>query len=299
MSSSSARAWLACICYTNCAQRDSQSSLSKLLTPYSAALITYSLSAVAVLSQLAGRLFFRHAMPIMPRMRLDKRIGHSTGLSRQESQRAIRSGRVAINQIISKKADQQTTEEDEITLDAESVQLPKPRYYMLHKPAGYVSASTDSDHPTVLDLLDEPERHHLQIVGRLDIDTTGLLLITDDGQWNHRITSPSRQCIKTYRVTLHDALTEDAAKQLQNGVMLRGEKKPTKPAELKFTDSQNTQILLTISEGRYHQVKRMIAAIGSHVISLHREKIDAITLDASLLPGQYRELTETEVSSIR
>ena len=211
-------------------------------------------------------------------------------------QRLVRAGSVSVNNVLIKKADQKILATDLVTLDGETVSLPQPRYFMLHKPAGYVCANRDSEHPVVLDLINEDGIEDLQIAGRLDIDTTGLVLITDDGAWNHRVTAPTRLCRKTYCVTLHDQLTLDAAEKLRSGVLLSGEKRPTLPAELFFIDDKC--IRLSIHEGKYHQVKRMFAAVGKHVVALHRESIGDVVLDASLMPGQYRPLTSIEIASI-
>ena len=231
-------------------------------------------------------------------IRLDKFICHSTGLSRPQVQRMVRAGSVSVNNVLIKKPDQKIYDTDAVLLDGEAVSLPQPRYLMLHKPAGYICANSDSEHPVVLDLLDEIETDNLQIAGRLDIDTTGLVLITDDGAWNHRVTAPTRLCRKTYCVTLHEPLTVDALEKLRAGVLLSGEKKPTQPADLVFIDEQANRIRLSIHEGKYHQVKRMFAAVGNHVIALHRESIGDIVLDESLILGQYRPLTSVEIASI-
>jgi 16S rRNA pseudouridine516 synthase len=232
-------------------------------------------------------------------MRLDKWICHSTGLSRPQVQRAVRAGHVTVNGLTLKKADRQLYASDTVTLDGTVVAIPVPRYFMLHKPAGYVCANTDGSHPVVLDLLDENRIDELQIAGRLDIDTTGLVLITDDGQWNHRVTAPARLCKKTYRVFLHEPLSAQAAETLRNGVQLHGEKKPTQTAELVFAADKTDEVYLTIQEGKYHQVKRMFAAVNNVVVGLHRESIGAIALDTALQAGDYRKLTDAEIASIR
>ncbi len=189
---------------------------------------------------------------------------------------------------------------DSVTLDGQIIEPPGPRYFMLHKPAGYVSATVDAAHPTALELLrGEARCLDLQIAGRLDRDTTGLLLLTDDGEWNHRLTSPARQCEKVYRVQLRDPLSPQAIAQLEAGILLRGEQRPTRPARVAITDqTDRRQVLLTILEGKYHQVKRMFAATGNLVLGLHRERIGGITLDPSLGPGEYRPLTAAEVQGI-
>jgi 16S rRNA pseudouridine516 synthase len=234
----------------------------------------------------------------LPAMRLDKFICHSTGLSRQQVQRMVRAGFVFVNDVPVIKPDHKLADADVIRLDGEVLSLPTRRYLMLHKPAGYVCANSDSEHPVVLDLLDEDGIDTLQIAGRLDIDTTGLVLITDDGAWNHRVTAPARLCQKTYYVTLSEPLTVDAADQLRAGVLLSGEKKSTKPSGLSYVDNEPRCVRLSISEGKYHQVKRMFAAVGNHVVALHRECIGDIKLDESLLPGQYRRLTPVEIASV-
>lgn len=233
-------------------------------------------------------------------MRLDRFISNSTGLSRSETRVAIKSKRVCVNGITATNASMALGSPDTVTLDGQIIGPLRARYFMLHKPAGYVSATVDTAHPTALELLrSEPRFLDLQIAGRLDRDTTGLLLLTDDGDWNHRLTSPTRQCEKVYRVQLRDPLSPQAIAQLEAGVLLRGEQRPTRPARVALTDQTDwRQLLLTIHEGKYHQVKRMFAATGNLVLGLHRESIGGIALDPSLAPGEYRPLTATEVESI-
>jgi 16S rRNA pseudouridine516 synthase len=229
-------------------------------------------------------------------MRLDKFIADNTDLSRALVKLALRNKRVMVNGQLVKDASLHLTPDDSVQLDGQSLRAAGPRYFMLHKPVGYVCATVDSDHPTVLDLLDEPNRQALQIAGRLDVDTTGLVLITDDGQWNHRVTAPRHACPKTYHVILAAGLGADAEERLQAGLKLDSEKQLTKPAILERLGSQ--EVRLTITEGKYHQVKRMFAALGNRVVGLHRERIGAIELDASLQVGKYRPLTEAEINSI-
>ena len=154
----------------------------------------------------------------------------------------------------------------------------------------------EPDHPTVVYVLEEPVAYKLQAAGRLDIDTTGLVLMTDDGQWSHRITSPRQHCEKTYLVTLEHPLADDTAAQFEAGVQLHNEDSLTKPAQLEKIE--DCLVRLTLSEGRYHQVKRMFAAVGNRVVALHRERIGEIVMDEDLEPGQYRPLTEQEVASV-
>ena len=174
-----------------------------------------------------------------------------------------------------------------------SVRKPQPRYLMFNKPTGVVCANKDNDHATIFDTLFVSNVESLHVAGRLDIDTTGLVLITDDGQWLHKITSPKHEHNKVYLVDLDEAITDKQISILENGVQLKDEKNRCQPAQIeKLSD---TQIRLTIHEGKYHQVKRMMAAVGNHLVKLHREKIANIALDTELAEGQWRELNENEI----
>ncbi|MBA3987835.1 16S rRNA pseudouridine(516) synthase RsuA [Aliidiomarina maris] len=230
-------------------------------------------------------------------MRLDKFVCDSTGLSRKEAGRVIRADEIEINGQLCRKAATPVKPDDEVTWLGNTLAIIGPRYLMLHKPAGVISGLGDPVHPSVFSLLDEPKIDSIHCVGRLDVDTTGLLLLTDDGQWSHRITSPKHECAKTYIATLADAVDAAEAQQLatefSQGVMLHGEEKPTKPAEFELIDANTAK--LVIHEGRYHQVKRMFAAVGHKVVALHRSQIGGLALDDDLLPGEYRALTAQEV----
>ena len=231
-------------------------------------------------------------------MRLDKFLARTAEMTRQQAQRAVRGGDVCVNGIVVKQAAQLLCDTDVVTLNGSVLQVIQPRYFMLHKPMGYVCANSDGHHPVVLDLLREPRRDSLQVVGRLDIDTTGLVLLTDDGQWNHRVTAPTSYCKKSYCVQLVEPLPVGAEKQLCDGVQLDGEKKLTKPAQLFLLDDKRLQVRLVINEGKYHQVKRMFAAVGNRVVGLHRESVGNIVLDSALSVGEYRALTSEEVAGI-
>ena len=167
---------------------------------------------------------------------------------------------------------------------------------MLNKPQGYVCSNDDGDYPNIYQFFDYPLTGKLHSAGRLDVDTTGLVLLTDDGQWSHRITSPKHHCEKTYLVTLADPVETHYAQACTEGILLRGEKTPTKPAKLEILDDYNVN--LTLSEGRYHQVKRMFAALGNKVIGLHRWKIGDVVLDESLQEGEFRPLTPEEIENL-
>ncbi|ARN74625.1 16S rRNA pseudouridine(516) synthase RsuA [Oceanicoccus sagamiensis] len=229
-------------------------------------------------------------------MRLDKYLTSVTDLSRAESKRILKSSVVTVDGVRVTDPKTHIAEQAEVAIDGDLLRTATARYFMLHKPLGYVSATKDREHLTVLELLDEDNLDQLHIAGRLDIDTTGLVLLTDDGQWSHRVTSPKRDCYKTYLLETADPITDEAVEKIEQGIHLDNEKRPTKPAAMELVDVQTAR--LTISEGKYHQVKRMLAAVGNKVEMLHRERIGDIVLDEDLLPGEYRELTETEVASI-
>ncbi|MCM0613527.1 16S rRNA pseudouridine(516) synthase RsuA [Marinobacter sediminum] len=229
-------------------------------------------------------------------MRLDQFIATSTELSRKDAKRTISGGRVHVDGEPCKSANTKIQAGNRVTLDGEVCTLPGERYLMMNKPMGVVSATRDSDHPTALDLLPPAMARNLHFAGRLDADTTGLILLTTDGQWSHRITSPRVNCPKTYRVTLSDPMAEPAVRELERGVLLRNDPTPTKPAQVRVLGDR--LIELTISEGRYHQVKRMLAAVGNHVEALHRQRIGKIILDSTLETGDYRELTRDEIESV-
>jgi 16S rRNA pseudouridine516 synthase len=229
-------------------------------------------------------------------MRLDRFLSHGTRLSRSQATRAVRTGEVRVNGAVVNDPGAHVRPEDRVEHRGQRVEETKPRYFMLNKPAGYVCATDDAEHPTVLALLEVSHPERLHIAGRLDIDATGLVLITDDGEWSHRITSPRHVVPKTYRVTLAESLGDDAAAELREGVWLRGEKQRCEPAGVeRVTDRE---VRLTITEGRYHQVKRMLAAVGNHVVALHRERIGTVALDPALPAGAARPLTAEEIASL-
>jgi 16S rRNA pseudouridine516 synthase len=230
-------------------------------------------------------------------MRLDKFLAQQLGVSRAIALRELRNKRVTVDGEIVKTGALKLEPQQRVEFDGNLLeQITGPRYFMLNKPQGYVCSTDDPDHPTVLYFLEEPVAYKLHAAGRLDIDTTGLVLMTDDGQWSHRITSPKHHCEKTYLVTLEQPLADDTAAQFTAGVQLHNEESLTKPAVLE--QLEDCVVRLTISEGRYHQVKRMFAAVGNRVVELHRERIGEIALDEELEPGEYRPLTVEEIASV-
>lgn len=230
-------------------------------------------------------------------MRLDRFISQSTDLSRKEVRQALRQGIVTVDDILIQAPEFNVSEHNHVELNGQPISAPGKRYFMLYKPLDVVCSTSDPKHLTVLSLLDEPRVDTLHPVGRLDLDATGLVLLTDDGQWSHGITSPRRHKAKIYTVSLAEPLAEGAEKYFQRGMLLKGENKKTLPAELEILSP--TQARVTLEEGRYHQVKRMFAALGNRVITLHREAIGAIQLDPTLAPGEYRRLNTAEIEALK
>lgn len=230
-------------------------------------------------------------------MRLDKYIANTTDLSRKDVKTAIKNGWVEVDDELASNPGMKVPEDASVSINGEHLKAPAPRYFMLNKPQGAVCATKDSNNMTVLEFFDEePNADKLHIAGRLDIDTTGLVLITDDGKWTHQVISPNAECPKRYYVETLKSIEPETIKALEKGVMLQGETKRCRPAQLDLIDTD--RCLLTIHEGKYHQVKRMFASQGNEVIKLHRESVGNIVLDEDLMEGEYRELSETEAFSI-
>lgn len=229
-------------------------------------------------------------------MRLDRFLAETTELTRSLAKRAVQRGEVNVNGVRIKQAATQVAPTDRIEWQGQRLELVGLRYVMLHKPVDVECSARRGLYPRAVDLIDLPRPERLQVVGRLDVDTTGLVLLTDDGQWSHRITSPRRRCPKVYHATLADPLAGEALTQaverFAEGILLEGEEKPTLPAKLAMQDSHTAE--LTIHEGRYHQVKRMFAALGNRVVALHRHSVGPLEL-GGLEQGQWRELRDEEI----
>ena len=228
-------------------------------------------------------------------MRLDKYISQNASISRSLAKKAISSGQVSINDLYIKNPAFKVSSHDKVLFSDKQITKLGHRYLMLNKPVGYICSTKDDIYPSVLNLIDIEKHDSLHIVGRLDVDTTGLVFITDDGQWSHRISSPKTNCPKTYRVDLTESIDTEIIEIFAKGLLLKNEIKPTLPAKL-IIESKN-RALLSIQEGRYHQVKRMFAAVSNHVTSLHRLSIGKVILDPQLNNGEWRHLNAAEVSS--
>ncbi|MEZ9138764.1 MULTISPECIES: pseudouridine synthase [unclassified Shewanella] len=235
-------------------------------------------------------------------MRLDKFVMRSTRLTKQQVTTCIESGEVTVNQQVITDVRYQVHENNYIEYQGKQL-VPRPfRYLMFNKPVDTICSNVDGDYPSILHYLEIENKDELHIAGRLDADTTGLVLITDDGRWSFNIMRPEMQCEKTYRVTLAKALILGVAERFAEGLLLQGESNPTLPAKLEHIETDPShepaahQVLLTISEGRYHQVKRMFFTVGNKVKQLHREKIGNLTVD--IPTGTWRYLTIDEVKSL-
>jgi 16S rRNA pseudouridine516 synthase len=230
-------------------------------------------------------------------MRLDRYLANRARLSRQDVQRLLAGGQVQVNGEACQITDLEIRIFDRIELDGELLQAGKAAsYLMLHKPPGCVSATQDAAHRTVLDLIHEPYKQDLHIAGRLDFNTTGLMLLTNDGQWSRRLTQPTSLQGKVYLVETENEIDPACVEAFANGMYFRFENLTTLPAQLVLLGPHHAR--LTLHEGRYHQVKRMFGRFNNKVTALHRESMGPLTLDTALGPGGYRALTEHEIAQI-
>ncbi|MCH5259240.1 MAG: rRNA pseudouridine synthase [Lachnospiraceae bacterium] len=230
-------------------------------------------------------------------MRLDKFLCDCKLGTRSQIKKDIKSGLVTVNDVKILKPEQHIDENaDRICYKGQPCVYEKYVYYMLNKPAGVVSATEDQHEQTVIDLLGQQKRDDLFPVGRLDKDTEGLLLITNDGPLAHDLTSPAKHVEKEYECHLAQPFDDRQKEQLEQGVDI-GEKALTKPATVNILEEK--KIVLTITEGKFHQVKRMLSAVGNEVIYLKRLRMGALTLDESLPKGSFRRLTEEETENLR
>ncbi len=236
-------------------------------------------------------------------LRLDKYLADMGLGTRQEVKRKIRKGMVSVNQETVKSPDCKIQEGvDLVSVEGRSISYAAYEYYMLNKPAGVVSATEDLHDPTVIDLIHTKQRKDLFPVGRLDKDTEGLLLITNDGELAHRLLAPRRHVDKTYFAKIKGRVTEEDVTSFAKGLDIgsQGKEERTMPAILEVLFAgEESDIRLTIQEGKYHQVKRMFKALGKEVIYLKRERMGTLILDSMLKPGEYRRLTEEEVEGLK
>ena len=226
-------------------------------------------------------------------MQLNRFIQINTPYSRQQVNLLLAQGRVKVAGQIVTDARLNIDRFVRVELDSQPLQDSQSYYLMLNKPAGVVSATEHPEHQTVIDLLPPTLRKGMHLAGRLDLKTTGLMLLTNDGNWSRRVTQPESKVAKVYRVTTRDPVAADAEAVFSRGIYFRYEDITTRPATLERLDCYNSR--LTIHEGRYHQVKRMFGYFDNEVTALHRESIGEITLDPALQPGEFRPLTTAEI----
>lgn len=233
----------------------------------------------------------------MALQRLDKLISAATTLSRKDVKALVKTGRITVDGKRVSSADEKYDHlAAEIRVDGKIISYKKNHYFMLNKPAGFLSATEDGRDRTVLDLLKENDRaFDLFPAGRLDKDSEGLLILTDDGEYCHNIISPKKYVYKTYYVEVEAPLEESDCNAFEKGIVL-GDGMVCLPGKLEITGEKTG--LVTIREGKYHQVKRMLGSLGKKVNYLKRLSIGGLVLDNSLAKGEYREMTETEVQKV-
>ena len=229
--------------------------------------------------------------------RADKWIASRSSLSRKDVKALLKAGKVRVNETVISDPGLYITDADVVCVDGKSISAQKHIYIMQNKPKGVVSVSNAPGDKTVIDLLPaDLKRSGLFPAGRLDKDTTGFVLITDDGDFAHRILSPRRHVTKTYTATLRDAAEQHYAEAFKNGIVL-GDGTQCLSAELEETNDPHV-VVVHLHEGRYHQVKLMFASLGNAVVELHRERIGGLPLDPTLAPGESRLLSAEEVAQI-
>ncbi len=230
------------------------------------------------------------------RSRLDRFISVRAGINRRDVRLMLARGRVRVDGSVATAINQAVHEFSHVSLDDRVLQSNTPAYVMMNKPEGVVSATRDEQHQTVIDLLDRHDRSGLHIVGRLDFNSSGLLLLTNDGRWSRQLTTPENKVAKLYRVTLEHPITPAYIDAFAEGMYFPFEDITTRPAKLEIISDTVAEVSLV--EGRYHQIKRMFGRFRNPVLKLHRVAIGDIKLDSKLSPGQSRDLSMGEVGVI-
>jgi len=234
--------------------------------------------------------------------RIDRYISKKIGINRRDIKLMLAQGRIEINGELVREITTIVEEFDRVLLDGKLLQAKQPIYIMMNKPIGVVSATKDKLHKTVIDLLpkallgNHEVAHDLHIVGRLDLNTSGLLLLTNDSRWSRKLMSPEEKVNKVYQVTLQNELADEYVAAFSAGMYFEFEDITTQPAELKIVSKHVAEVVL--KEGKYHQIKRMFGRFRNPVLALHRSSIGNLLLDTSLAEGESRVLTSDEVSTI-
>ena len=235
----------------------------------------------------------------MGKIRLDKFLADMGLGTRSEVKKEIHKGQVRVNGIPERSPEYKLDiQKDLVEVNGRQISYAQQEYYMLNKPAGVVSATEDKKDMTVLDLIQEKQRKDLFPVGRLDKDTEGLLLITNDGLLAHQLLSPKKHVKKTYFVRVENPVSPEDIKILEEGVDI-GEEKRSLPAEISCLSPEKNSLCLTIKEGKFHQIKRMFQAVDNKVLYLKRLSMGSLTLDETLAPGEYRPLTKEEIERLK
>jgi len=228
-------------------------------------------------------------------VKLDRLLAKHEAMGRSRARRAVVDRRVTVDGVVAMRIDLEVDRFSRIAMDGVVIQMPERlMHFMMHKPVGVVSATIDPEHRTVLDLIDDPDKSSLHLVGRLDRNTSGLLLLTNDGRWSKALMNPTRNVPKVYLVETRDPIAPQAVEAFAAGFYFHTEDLTTLPAELEILGER--QARLTLHEGRYHQVKRMFHRTGNRVTALHRVSVGGLVLPEELKPGEWRPLTEQEIS---
>ena len=227
-------------------------------------------------------------------MKLSRILSNQNGVSRKQANALVAAGTVTVDGCICRETAREVDRFSTVACNGRVIQHGGGAHYlMLNKPAGYLSATADKIHKTVMELIDPELRKDLHIAGRLDRASTGLLILTNDGTWSRRLTEPRVKLPKVYRATTVEPVSTDAIERFAQGIWFEYEQLTTSPARLEPLSANESRV--TIYEVRYHQIKRMFHATGNRVSSLHREQMGAITLDPTLKPGEFRPLTTREI----
>lgn len=232
-------------------------------------------------------------------IRLDKLLADMQLGTRSELKKEIRKGAALVNRQVVKDPGFLLEGSEEIVFCGEQVLFEEAVYYMLNKPAGFLSATEDPKQKTVLDLITEPRRRDLFPVGRLDKDTEGLILLTNDGELAHRLLSPKRHVDKEYYVIVSGGITQEEIEAFKKGLKVSDDFTAMSADLTVIKESDGTEALITVREGKFHQIKRMFHAVGKEVLYLKRISMGPLVLDDSLAPGKYRRLTKEELSALK
>jgi 16S rRNA pseudouridine516 synthase len=236
------------------------------------------------------------AVNVIAEMKLDRFLARQQAMGRTAAHRLIAAKRVWVNEELATHGQVEVDRFARVRVDEEVWQVgERALYLMVNKPVGVLSATQDPEHPTVVDLIDDPDRDQLHLAGRLDRGTSGLVLLTNDGRWSKRLMDPDHKVPKVYLVDTAEPIPPEAVEAFARGFYFHTEDIVTRPAQLELLAER--QARLTLYEGRYHQVKRMFHRIQNRVVALHRESMGSLSLPADLAPGQWRPLSAAEVAA--